>query len=85
MKVLRTLNRVQTFSEMHRNMKISFLQHAAEDIGTMQVTCANCMGENGINCIVIDNLFDTIPENSLVHYLRQLLFHAKSSYRDRVV
>ncbi len=82
-KVLGILPRMETFTEMYRNTKkvVSFLQHAVLDTAAygMNLTCANHMDGDGIHCIVMDNLWSNVRDNSLVEYLNPLLVHTSSS------
>ena len=80
-KVLKIFPRMEPFSEMYRNTKkiVSFLQHSADDGGGMNVTCRNRMDGDGIQCIVMENLWTNVSENDLVRYLHPVLFYAGAS------
>ncbi len=80
-EVLQIYARTDTLKEIYRNTKqvVSFLQHAVEDSHGMDVTCANPMYGDGIHCVVMENLWTNVPENSLVEYLRPLLVLNSSS------
>ncbi len=82
-KVLGIIPRMETFTEMYRNTKkvVSFLQHAVLDTAAcgMNLKCANHMDGDGIHCIVMDNLWNNVHDNSLVQYLSPLLVHTNSS------
>ncbi len=77
-EVLGTLPRMETFKEMYRSTKkvVSFLQHADDRI---DITYANHLDGDGIQCIVMHNLWTNSAENSLVHYLRPVLLLTPSS------
>ncbi len=80
-EVLKIFPRTEPFSEMYRNTKkiVSFLQHSANDGGGMNVTCRNLMDGDGVQCIVMENLWNNVPENALARYLRRILVHAGAS------
>ncbi len=82
-EILHTVPNIISFSEMYRNTKklISFLQHTALGTGTteMKVTYANNIDGDGLQCKEMEKLWENVPENGLVRYLRPLMGHTTSS------
>ncbi len=76
-EILGNYPETHTFTEVYRNTRkiVSFVQHAIEDTepNFQDITCGNAKDGDGVHCIAIENLWDNIPENGLVQYLRPLL------------
>ncbi len=89
--VLGTIPRVECLTEMYRNTRkiVSFVQHAIKDAlpSGGDITCANRDDGDGVQCIVMGNLFENNPDNELAQYLCPILCigpleNAKYQYTD---
>ncbi len=86
-KVLQDFPLIFRLTDIYRNTRkvVSFVQSAIQDIhdGHQTIESANLENGEGVECITIPSLWENIPDNDLVAYLRSLL--SSERYRQSEV
>ncbi len=81
-KVLGIIPHMDTFTEIYRNTRkvTSFLQHAMQDTksNVADIACGNKVDGDGIQCIVMEHVWNNSRDNELVRYLSPYMDAASS-------